>query len=123
MAFSQRRWVMSGEVEAAGHVNGSAVWAARHNEALREWVEGRPGKTGTCERPVLDLMFGLRSWCEDVERGGDGFGGPNVTWEIACAIRNAFNFELGRLDGATLDAWVIAQLARVGIDADTGAFV
>lgn len=119
--MDERRYEMASEMAPERLEGGAIDWSSRHNRSVSNWAAGIKGKA--CERPILDLCFGLRSWCEDVERGGDGFGASHVTFELACAIRSALNFDLGRLDGGTIDSWICAQLVRVGVDADTGGFL
>lgn len=116
----------------AGRLTVAQPWAARHNAAVDEWKLGanraEPGREP--ERAILDLAAGIASWCLGAgvpaggdHRGSDGFGGPNVTWELVCAFNDALNFDLGRLDGGTLSEFITWICTSCGIDADTGAWL
>jgi hypothetical protein len=90
------------------------AWATRHNAAVRGYDQNAALRPG--ERVILTLAEAIWMWTH--EHGGDGFGDPHVLVPLMGAFRQALNFELGRLDGGTLDGWVCDLADHLGLDPD-----
>lgn len=90
--------------------NGWDDWCIRHNDALAlPWND---------EFAIMQLAQGIADWC--TEERTDGFSRPNIVWPLVCAFRDALNYDLGRLDGGTLDKWTHDLCTELDINPDTG---
>lgn len=89
-------------------------WKARHKSALIF-----PNAT---ERPIVHLLQAWESYAieykrhyEDALLGSDYVLG--AAWkDIGASLRTMLNGELGRLDGGTLDSFILSTMTEHGID-------
>lgn len=82
------------------------TWQERHDHAVRF-----PSPE---EAKVLALVTMAEQWAEIAEN--DYLAEREVATPLLQAARSSLNWELGRLDGGTLDARIVAAAIRAGID-------
>lgn len=88
---------------------------------LRAIRQFRLGGKVHVENGVGALAGGIEAWCR--AHPPEPFGAEFIVWPLIHAFRQALNFDCGRLNCGTLDAWA-ADLARSWcIDPDTGEWV
>jgi hypothetical protein len=94
------------------------TWQMRHRVALQS-PKGP-------EIPIVEMMRAVNGYISHAESDGIGYGkwrdyilGPALG-KILAAFRDLLNGDLGRLDGASLDAWATAAANRIGYDLDAG---
>lgn len=100
-------------LKASNKMPDTTGWKHRHNTAL-VFPEG-------AERPIVHLLQAWNDYAIEYKRhydgtiGEDGVLGP--AWQdIGTSIRTMLNGELKRLDGGTLDAYILDTLAENGVD-------
>jgi hypothetical protein len=96
------------------------AWVARHNRAVHAYIRERVGAMSDLRRPeraLLSLIDGIERYVSSGPEHPDGIATPAVG-QMLDAVRTLLNFELGRLDGGTLDAWVHHTAERIGWDLD-----
>lgn len=108
--------------EIPGPYNG---WRVAHNTAVQDWHRAQVGYVTSTPRPaehaILHLAHGIHAFAAITpDNASDGYGGPNVLLPMLAAFRDALNFDLGRLDGGTLDRWAYEVARTHGWDLDTG---
>ena len=107
-------------VPDAKYPSQNGPWKTRHNVAIRAFASG----AGTpAERGILSLFAGLDALARAGVATREPFGVQHVWGPLIDGARDALNFDLGRLDGGTLDSFLCDLSARVGRDSDTGEFV
>lgn len=82
------------------------TWQERHDHAVRF-----PSPE---EAKVLELVKMAERWAEIAEN--DYLAASEVATPLLQAAHSSLNWELGRLDGGTLDARIVAAAIRAGID-------
>lgn len=90
-------------------------WIKLHEQAIK-----RPRGP---EVGILALVRGAEAYCavhlatHGSLIGEDGFGAPYME-DVLQACLGLLNFELGRLDGGTMDAWIRRIAADNGLEVD-----
>lgn len=107
-------------VPDAKYPSQNGPWKTRHNAAVRAFMVGA-GRAS--ERGILALFAGLDALASGGVAVREPFGVEHVWGPLINGARDALNFDLGRLDGGTLDAFLCDLSARVGRNSDTGEFV
>jgi hypothetical protein len=108
-------------VPDAKYPSQNGPWKTSHNRAVREFTvsgTGRPSEVG-----ILSLFAGLDALARAGVAAREPFGVQHVWGPLIDGARDLLNFDLGRLDGGTLDAFLCDLSARVGRNSDTGEFV
>lgn len=98
------------------------TWVRHHNAALIAYDRANVGAMSDLrrsERAILALIAGVEQYVGSVPDNADPLSGSYL-FGIVSGIRGLLNYDLGRLDGGTLDTWAAAVLTRWGIDPDTG---
>lgn len=92
------------------------VWRDLHNAAVK-----RPRAS---ERPILALCEALETICAQcADETADYLLRDDVLLPTFDAASSFLNWDLGRLDGGTLSAWLSDRAASVGIDLETSEVV
>ena len=102
-----------GEATDPDRASSMNQWVARHNEiVMRFFRNGTTDATMTPgERAILALASGIRDYVaisESLSVDGssmDYLAFRDVVRPMLSAFVNALNWDLGRLDGGTLDSW------------------
>lgn len=90
---------------------GAQEWKVRHNAAMTS-PRGN-------ERAIVELFAALDGVCEAFADGiADYLLRDDVLLPMFQAASSLLNWDLGRLDGGTLSAWLFDRAASVGIDLD-----
>lgn len=102
-------------------------WAARHNRAVEAFLAERAGARGghsltRHERAILSLADGIDQYVSSAPDHADPLSGESL-FSLVTGFRGLLNYDLGRLDGGTLDGWACRICERWGIDPDTGEWV
>jgi len=95
-----------------------------HNTAVQAWQKARAGAMSNvkpCERALLDMVAAVENYIttDEDEATGGGWTAEYVIAPILTGMGNALNLDMGRLDGATMAAWIWHTAERVGLDPDT----
>lgn len=90
--------------------NSTAEWAIRHNNAINEPSLG--------EWSIVQIANSIDTLIKTHELP-DYFLLEQVIIPMLEAFRSMLNFDLGRMDGGTLDAWAVELGTSLGINMDT----
>lgn len=106
---------------AKSNTQPSNGWDTRHNSALH--LGNGAAISSTHEGAIVNMLRGWENYAKahkvrfESPIGNDYVLGP--AWqEIGQGIRTLLNGELGRLDGGTLDGFVLNTMAENGIDTE-----
>lgn len=96
-------------------------WKDAHNRAVADVLEGQARRP--FETMLVSALFAWALYADDHRAryespiGEDGVLGPK--WRaIGLALRGLLNGELGRLDGGTLDAFILDTLKAEGVEVE-----
>lgn len=88
------------------------AWRERHNTAVIQPREN--------ERPIIDLCEAIDLVCKQYADGQpDYLLRDDVLMPMIASARGLLNWDMGRLDCGTIDAWLFDRAASIGIDLDT----
>lgn len=82
------------------------AWAIRHNAAIDKPSTPAEGR-------ILGLAATITNYA--IEAENDYLMTEQVMPHLLAAFRTLLNWDLGRLDGGTLDAWALATASSLGI--------
>jgi hypothetical protein len=90
-------------------------WTVRHNTALRA--------PNAKERPIRDMLESWHDYAGNYHNQFDSLIGEDyvlgVAWQsIGESIRTLLNGEIGRLDGGTVDSFILKTLSANGINTE-----
>lgn len=101
------------------------TWHTRHNLAVQAYRRRKVGAMATispAELGILAMADGIEQLVHSWGDMADPLSGEAL-FDICSGFHGLLNYNLGRLDAGTLDAWRIGVLERWGVDPDTGAWV
>lgn len=92
--------------------------ARRHNRTVQAFTRSRSsGELQRPERAILSLMAGIEGYIDSAP-SLDGVSIPAIG-AMLFHFGDLLNYELGRLDGATLSEWSVRTAERIGWDLNT----
>ena len=101
------------------HERGEA-WRRGHNDAVQAAMAGgAASRLAPSEAGILALVAGLQTLVEQWADRADAYSG-GCLHELLRGFHGLLNYDLGRLDPGTLDAWAGRLGERWGIDPNTG---